>query len=409
MTQERADPLYTHLMSPGARDFTHGFLPPEEPLTRLSEPFIDWEQTGAVLPKLALSRHIRPVVEELPPFPLHRLETLAEHERAMCLLSFLANMYVFAPDHPVAGAIPRNLALAWHSVACRLGRPPMLTYASQVMYNWRRVDRRGSVEVGNLHMIQNFLGGMDEEWFVTIHVHIEAVAGRALALLIPGQEAVSRREAETVVRCLESVTETLHEMRTILERMPERCDPNTYYHRIRPYMFGWKNNPELPDGMVYTGVEAYGNRPRQFRGETGAQSAVIYAVDGFLGIEHGYDEMRAYLMEMRDYMPVQDRHFVETVERGPSARQLALERGNDLPGLRNAYNAAVEALYEFRKLHIEYAALYVLKPGQRENKGHVGTGGTPFTVYLKKHIDETLAHRIQPPVAKTVAPTDSPC
>lgn len=394
MTQEGADPRYAPLTVPGARDFTHGFLPSEDPLTRLSEPFDDWEQTGDVLHKLALSRHIRPVVEDLPPFPLDRLETLAEHERAMSLLSFLANMYVFAPDHPVATAIPKNLALAWHGVASRLGRPPMLTYASQVMFNWRRFDRRGPVAVGNLHMIQNFLGGMDEEWFVTIHVHIEAVAGRALAVLIPGQKAVSRGEVETVIRCLETVTGTLHEMRTILERMTERCDPNTYYHRVRPYMFGWKNNPELPGGMVYSGVEAYEGRPRQFRGETGAQSAVIYAVDGFLGIEHGFDEMRAYLMEMRDYMPVQDRRFIEAVERGPSARAFALERGNDLPELGEAYNAAVEALYEFRRLHIEYAALYVLKPGQRENKGHVGTGGTPFTVYLKKHIDETLAHRI---------------
>lgn len=394
MTQVKADPLYAALMSPATRDFTHGFLPHEDPLPRLPEPFGEWEQTGGVLPKLALTRHIRPTIEDLPPFPGHRLKTLAEHERAMSLLSFLANMYVFAPDHPVATAIPRNLAAAWHGVACRLGRPPMLTYASQVMYNWRRFDRQGPVEVGNLHMMLNFLGGMDEEWFVTIHVHIEAVAGRALSVLVPGQEAVSRGDAVTVARSLDAVTGTLHEMREVLERMTERCDPNTYYHRVRPYMFGWKNNPELPEGMVYSGVEDYGGKPRQFRGETGAQSAVIYAVDGFLGIEHGYDEMRAYLMEMRDYMPVQDRHFIETVEAGPSVRAFVREMEHDQPGLRDAYNAAVEALYAFRRLHIEYAAMYVLKPGQQENKGHVGTGGTPFTVYLKKHIDETLAHRI---------------
>ena len=123
-----------------------------------------------------------------------------------------------------------------------------------------------------------------------------------------------------IVHGLDAVAGTLHQMCAVLERMTERCDPNTYYHRVRPYMFGWKNNPELPDGMVYTGVEAYGGRPQQFRGETGAQSAVIYAVDGFLGIEHGYDEMRAYLMEMRDYMPVQDRRFIEVVEQGPSVR-----------------------------------------------------------------------------------------
>ena len=394
MKLEEADPLYAALMSPGTRVNTHGFLPPEDPLPRLPGLFEAWEQTGDVLPKLALTRHIRPAIEDLPPFQVSRLDTLAEHERAMSLLSFLANMYVFAPDHPVARSIPRNLAQAWHSVACRLERPPMLTYASQVMYNWRRFDPQGPVEVGNMSMMLNFLGGMDEEWFVTIHVHIEAVAGRALAKLMPGQEAVSRGDSETVAYCLDTVAETLREMRSILERMTERCDPNTYYHRVRPYMFGWKNNPELPEGMVYTGVDAYEGKPQQFRGETGAQSAVIYAMDGFLGIEHGYDEMRAYLMEMRDYMPVQDRRFIEKVEGGPSVRAYVLDRKADLSGLRKAYNAAVEALYEFRRLHIEYAAMYVLKPGQKESKGHVGTGGTPFTVYLKKHIDETLAHRI---------------
>ena len=185
MTQEVMDPLYDALMSPRTRDYTHGFLPPEDPLPRLPRLFEEWEQTGDVLPKLALTRYIRPVIEDLPPFAVDRLDTLAEHERAMSLLSFLANMYVFAPDHPVATAIPRNLARAWHGVACRLGRPPMLTYASQVMYNWRRFDQQGPVEVGNLRMLLNFLGGMDEEWFVTIHVHIEAVAGRALSMLIP--------------------------------------------------------------------------------------------------------------------------------------------------------------------------------------------------------------------------------
>lgn len=394
MLQENSESLYAGFMSAATRDLTQGFLPPEDPLTRLSSVFDDWEQTGDVLSKLVLSRYIRLVVEDLPPFPVERLETLREYERAMTLLSFIANMYVYAPDHKVAKLIPQNLAQAWYAVAKSLDRLPMLTYASQVMYNWRRFDPYSPVEVGNLHMVQNFFGGMDEEWFVTIHVHIEAVAGEALSKLIPGQEAVSRCEPAGILNCLDAVTKTLHKMRAILERITERCEPITYYHRVRPYMFGWKNNPELPEGMVYSGVEAYGGKPQKFRGETGAQSSVIYAIGGFLGIEHGYDEMRAYLMEMRDYMPLQDRHFIEIVEKGPSTRQFVIEHKDKLPELKKAYNLAVDALYEFRRLHIEYAAMYVLTPGKSENKGHVGTGGTPFTVYLKKHIGETLAHRI---------------
>jgi indoleamine 2,3-dioxygenase len=58
--------------------------------------------------------------------------------------------------------------------------------------------------------------------------------------------------------------------------------------------------------------------------------------------------------------------------------------------LREAYNLALEKLTQFRTRHIEFATLYILKPAQTTQA--VGTGGTPFTFYLKKHIKETKAH-----------------
>ncbi|MCB0000340.1 MAG: hypothetical protein KDE56_31460, partial [Anaerolineales bacterium] len=64
------------------------------------------------------------------------------------------------------------------------------------------------------------------------------------------------------------------------------------------------------------------------------------------------------------------------------------------PALTEAYNGCVAALQQFRQLHIEYAALYILKPAQGHKAGEVGTGGTPFTVYLKKHIRETGEHKV---------------
>jgi indoleamine 2,3-dioxygenase len=144
--------------------------------------------------------------------------------------------------------------------------------------------------------------------------------------------------------------------------------------------------------MIYTGVPAFGDQPQQFRGETGAQSSVIYAFDAVLGIDHEFDAMRAYLMEMRDYMPVQDRAFIELLEQGPSARTYIAERKATRPSLRDTYNGCIEKLQQFRQLHIEYAALYIIKPAQGAQQGEVGTGGTPFTVYLKKHIQETKSH-----------------
>jgi len=45
-----------------------------------------------------------------------------------------------------------------------------------------------------------------------------------------------------------------------------------YFHRVRPYIYGWKNNPSLPNGLIYEGVLEYGGQGQILRGETGAQS-----------------------------------------------------------------------------------------------------------------------------------------
>ena len=57
----------------------------------------------------------------------------------------------------------------------------MLSYASYALDNWRRLDPASPIELGNIALLQNFLGGLDEEWFVLVHVDIEAKAGKALA------------------------------------------------------------------------------------------------------------------------------------------------------------------------------------------------------------------------------------
>lgn len=379
-------------MNPLTRNLSRGLLPPTDPLTRLSQPFDPWEEVAADLSKLLLTNHLRGRIHELPPFPLHNLHSEEDYWRAATMLSYMTTLYVSDFNGQLATTLPAVLAQPLVAVADHLRIPPILSYATQSMYNWRRIRPDQPIKVGNLTLVQNFLGGVDEEWFVTLHINIEAAAGRALSQLIPAQTAVTQQDNPTLERCLHETTATLNSMITLLQRMPERCDPYIYYHRVRPFMFGWKDNPAMPDGLIYEGVEAFSGRPQQFRGETGAQSGVIPAIDAALGITHQFDSMRAFLTELRDYMPRQDRHFVTHLEQGPSIRTYIAQQKATAPSLREAYNAAVEALQAFRRTHIEYAAMYILKPAQGDKAGEVGTGGTPFTVYLKKHIRETAAH-----------------
>lgn len=53
-----------------------------------------------------------------------------------------------------------------------LGRPPVLSYASYALDNWVRIRENLPVEIGNIIISQNFLGGLDEDWFILIHIDI---------------------------------------------------------------------------------------------------------------------------------------------------------------------------------------------------------------------------------------------
>lgn len=132
-------------------------------------------------------------------------------------------------------------------------------------------------------------------------------------------------------------------------------------------------------------------------GENRRAGSIIPSLDAAMGVAHKEDPLRAYLMEMREYMPPRHRAFIERVERGPSIRSYALEHRKDRPSLSEAYNACIEYLELFRSTHLGYAETYIRKQSQRgaRNPVEVGTGGTPFIPYLKKHRDETAKYRIR--------------
>ena len=112
--------------------------------------------------------------------------------------------------------------------------------------------------------------------------------------------------------------------------------------------------------MIYEGVARFGGRPQRLRGETGAQSAIVPALDAALGIRHADDPLRAYLREMRDYQPPAQRAFVEELEAGSAMRALRRRRtARWRPRCARAYDACVAELARFRTLHLEYAARYV--------------------------------------------------
>jgi indoleamine 2,3-dioxygenase len=273
----------------------------------------------------------------------------------------------------------------------------VLSYASYALDNWRRLDPAKPIRLDNIVLLQNFLGGLDEEWFVVIHIQIEREAGPGLAGLARALNGAVTDKEDEVLLGLASLAQAQELMRDTLLRMKERCDPYVYYTRVRPYIHGWNSNPALPNGVGYEGVTAYKGRPQQFRGETGAQSSIVPCLDGGLGIAHAPDPLTVYLQEMRDYMPPRHRTFLQTLEetkdnRGrPVLSGYVRDRKFRRPELWTAYSTCIDLLAQFRDIHIGYADSYIHRQHQSltSNPTAVGTGGTPFMTYLQKHLDET--------------------
>ena len=379
----------------------HTFLPKKDPLktyttdTRSLKLIAD---IAAHLPKLLLTGQVQKTIKDLNVNALSvnsiiKDGDIREVKLAMAHLSFISHAYIWGGKNPEK-TLPEAIAKPWVKLANRLERPPILSYGSYCLDNWYRVDSKEDISLQNVGLITNFLGGVDEDWFVTIHVCIENAASKAVNAATKLSYLNEDNSINDYLANLKDIVASLKEVNNIFSRMPEKCDPYIYYHRVRPFIFGTKDNPDLKKGLIYEGQ--FNNKPQFFRGETGAQSSIMPFLDGALGIYHTKDHLRHYLNEMRDYMPPEHRKMIEDVESRSNAKTYIQQSKR----LVNEYNKCLEEIRKFRALHLEFAATYIHQQSQIKNpfgRGGstiTGTGGTPFMKYLKKHRDETQKQKI---------------
>lgn len=346
--------------------------------------------------------------EPFPLEPLHLGSTINSvvnddiQWRAYSVLSFLAHAYMWCDfskpirnNDTAASVLPAALAVPWCAVSTALDMPPILTYSTYNLLNWRRLDPQQPIQLGNICCLNNFLGGPDEEWFRLIHVEIEAIAAPVISIL-PQVQADMLLYPDLPKKTLNAIIHALQKMQATLNRMGEKCDPYIYYSRVRSPMSGWKNNPLLPHGLIYEGVEVYGNQPQFFYGETGAQSAILHALDAILGIQHDQGSWLAeYLLEMRRHMPPAHRQFISALEAGPSLRDV-VENNTADKELKDLYNESVVQLKDFRAMHKAFAYNYIAKWSKKEadQQEEKGTGGSDFMPALNGYQSTTNKHLI---------------
>ena len=424
-------------------DMVTGFLPAEEPLQRLPYArYHIWEDLGDDLPSLLGARlgQARGPLEQLPVLSIDKLTTSAELRRAHLLLCLFAHAYVFGGNEPL-DVLPAGISVPLSEVSAKLGIPPVLGHPSIVLYNWRRLDRTAAICMENLATLNNFFDGRDESWFYLITVEVEARGAGAIVPTMLAIDAIQRyreqqdeigsdtrvvgiedeedcdgsnsdsqastaseadevystsqrplryeallgvlsvdRVAKYVAKQLVRISTSIEAMGASMSAMREGCHPFIFYHRVRPFLSGWKHNPALPQGVLYSEVSA---ERQMYYGGSAAQSALIPVLDIALGVAHDSHKSKDFLLAMRDYMLQPHREFLVHLENVANIRDFVMEMqqryltvpeaeervysSSDVNAIQqsvqvlvSAYDSSVTQLRNFRTIHMSLVADYIM-------------------------------------------------
>ena len=131
---------------------------------------------------------------------------------------------------------------------------------------------------------------------------IELKAVPAIKAIIAVKLAVQNNETIDIGESLSIIKNSVETMTDQLKEMHANCDPGVFYHQHRPLLSGWKDNPSLPHGLVYEGVN---DDPMEYSGGSAAQSCAVQIIDAGLGVIHHGSQARIHLrLALKQYSSI---------------------------------------------------------------------------------------------------------
>lgn len=353
--------------------------------------------------------------------------------RAHRVLAWLMVYYIHTQPEDAQRIIPRAITIPLLRVCQQLLLPPTITYSDNILYNWAFIHPPNPEAppseqkcfgppsslptasptipvLYNIRCLETFTGTRDEEEFYLTSARVELRGVEALIImrqitddiLIGGDKALRR-----ITSYLHKLSPVIKDLAQLLADVRKGCDPEVFFHQIRP----WYNGQDSSPTMVKWIFEGIGEdptfvQPTELSGPSAGQSALICALDLFLGVSHGDDptsEPVRWLKRMRTYyMPRHHRDFLRYLEANPRPLKALVEANRDYPGLLDAYNASVESLKGFRNIHVWIVATYIVGPARRnaERLGRTlegvvkGTSGTDSLGFVKSTRNNTSASKL---------------
>ncbi|KAM4036304.1 indoleamine 2,3-dioxygenase 2 isoform 1-T1 [Anomaloglossus baeobatrachus] len=365
----------------------YGFIL-RDPLVKLPEYYKPWMDIAEHLAELIETKKLRDEVSKMPELDIQHLKGHRQFRLARVILSHIVMGYVWQ-DGETGGVkvLPRNLAMPYHQVSQTLGLPLIMVHADFVLANWRQKDPTGPLTIENLSTIVSVPGGDSLQGFVLVTLLVEVAAIPAVKNIIRTVRAIEEEDRKTLLPTLQDLEQSITKMGAALQLMYEYVDSDVYYNTIRIFLSGWKDNPNMPEGLLYDGVS---EEPLYFSGGSAAQSSVYHAFDELLGIQH-QPQSADFLLKMRSYMPPAHNNFINWVREAPRLSEYIIRC--DDPTLLSAFNQCISALTELRSLHIRIVSKYVNAAGVRarikknqnlgQDQQERGTGGSQAMTFLK--------------------------
>ena len=278
-------------------------------------------------------------IAQTPVLSIERLTTsdILLH-RAHHVLAFMLHIYIHSQSLDADIRIPPSITIPLFRVSARLQVPVVATYADTVLYNWDLVDpslNASPPSLDNLRSQDLFTGTWDEQEFYLASSRIEIRGVEALQLMCASMAELlihvnmnvdanataakdkhdddqdqnddndndeekdhananananadaNARTNEAVCRItahLHRLAQVVREMKDVLDRVREGCDPEVFYHVVRPWFCGADSDPGGRT-WVFEGTESVPEMeeaPTDLSGPSAGQSALIHALEWYL-------------------------------------------------------------------------------------------------------------------------------
>ncbi|XP_056232676.1 indoleamine 2,3-dioxygenase 1 isoform X1 [Seriola aureovittata] len=380
-----------------------GFILPE-PLKDLPPYYKPWMDIALRVPELVQSHELRSHINQMPMLSSKFLQKHRELRLAHLALSAMTMGYVWQEgENDTVETLPCNLAVPFWEVSQRLGLPPIFTHADGVLANWRKRDPEGPFDMENLELLVSLPGGDSVRGFFMVTLLVELAAVPALRSIPTVVNGVGCGDTEAVARALENISQSMEDMTDALKLMQVHVEPAVFYGIMRIYLSGWKDNPSMPKGLVYEGVQT---EAMEYSGGSAAQSSLLHCFDELLGVKHE-EKSGAFLTRMRNYMPPAHKQLIQDISLQPSLRSFVQQQADER--LSQAFQLCVTRLLTLRSYHINVVSRFITVPAARARQlrdqsrdleeemisraptalEERGTGGSGIMTFLKTVRDQT--------------------